>query len=390
MHTNNLYCSQYKDVDRSTMGTATTTDENGATVRRSTRERIMWVIAPAPPCVRESIQFFSLTLVLCCLIVNSVQPNYQRMKWGRRMAEAMEMMGKWFVSNFLRIYCLDKLIRVKSTTLTVHHDTLDCSLLQSNKENEPSSLNSTAPPTRRLRDTSKNPYSKDYCKPLQKEQASRSSSTSRPPTAFDKDATKHMVNSSASLATIEEEEETSPIIRRILQQTGCSSRQELLAMRAAQQKNTMANGSKSAATIEAKAPSNVSKSTTKSRNGSKAAPNVAKNVAKSTTNPKKKAKSKYSLDTIHRSTSKWCHSLNSFLQFTASNRSKSTSTNGSKSTNANRSKSTKANTNGTKASNTNGSKSAKNGSKSSHGTLPHCFHWIRMSCLLYTSPSPRD
>jgi len=35
-----LHCSQYKDVDRSTMGTATTTDENGATVRRSTQERV--------------------------------------------------------------------------------------------------------------------------------------------------------------------------------------------------------------------------------------------------------------------------------------------------------------------------------------------------------------
>jgi len=36
----NLYCSQYKDVDRSALGTATTTDENGTTVRRSTREII--------------------------------------------------------------------------------------------------------------------------------------------------------------------------------------------------------------------------------------------------------------------------------------------------------------------------------------------------------------
>ena len=34
-----LYCSQYKDVDRSSMGTATTTDEDGNAVRRSTRER---------------------------------------------------------------------------------------------------------------------------------------------------------------------------------------------------------------------------------------------------------------------------------------------------------------------------------------------------------------
>jgi len=43
----NLYCSQYKDVDRSTMGTATTTDDIGNTVRRSTRERTQWVNAPS-------------------------------------------------------------------------------------------------------------------------------------------------------------------------------------------------------------------------------------------------------------------------------------------------------------------------------------------------------
>jgi len=40
MDASSLYCSQYKDVDRSSMGTAMATDENGATVRRSTRERI--------------------------------------------------------------------------------------------------------------------------------------------------------------------------------------------------------------------------------------------------------------------------------------------------------------------------------------------------------------
>jgi len=38
-----LYCSQHKDVDRSSMGTAMT-DENGATVRRSTRESKQQVI----------------------------------------------------------------------------------------------------------------------------------------------------------------------------------------------------------------------------------------------------------------------------------------------------------------------------------------------------------
>jgi len=35
-----LYFSQMAGVDRSTMGTAMATDENGATVRRSTREKV--------------------------------------------------------------------------------------------------------------------------------------------------------------------------------------------------------------------------------------------------------------------------------------------------------------------------------------------------------------
>jgi len=73
-------------------------------------------------------------------------------------------------------------------------------------------------------------------------------------------------SSRSSLATIEEEDETSPIIRRILEQTGCSRRQELLAKRAAQEKEAIVaatNGSKSL-TNQSKAPF---------RNGSKAAPN---------------------------------------------------------------------------------------------------------------------
>ena len=100
--------------------------------------------------------------------------------------------------------------------------------------------------------------------------------------------TKHGSNAS-SLSTVEEEE-TSPTIRRILEKTGCSSRQELLAMRAAQEQQVNTNR-------------NRSKSTT-NRNGSKAAMNGAPNVAKTATkgakatNPKKKAKSKYCNDTL--------------------------------------------------------------------------------------------
>jgi len=44
MDASSLYFSQMKDVDWSTMGTAMETDENGATVCRSTRERNQWVL----------------------------------------------------------------------------------------------------------------------------------------------------------------------------------------------------------------------------------------------------------------------------------------------------------------------------------------------------------
>ena len=100
------------------------------------------------------------------------------------------------------------------------------------------------------------------------------------------------------LSTIEEEG-TSPTIRRILEATGCSSRQELLAMRAAQasqQVNT--NGSKSAATNGAKpngakpAAMNRAKSAATNRSTSATNGNKAINGSKATTNPKKKAKSK--------------------------------------------------------------------------------------------------
>ena len=62
-----------------------------------------------------------------------------------------------------------------------------CTLLffQRDKENDPSSLNGTALPTRRPRDTSKNPYSKSYCKPLQNNPrpSSAKAPTYRPSTA---------------------------------------------------------------------------------------------------------------------------------------------------------------------------------------------------------------
>jgi len=166
---------------------------------------------------------------------------------------------------------------------------LDFSLLHSNKENEASSLNGTAPPTRHLRDTSKNPYSKNYCKPRSSSAGSQDILPSR--TSIKAATTKHGSKVS-SLSTIEEE--TSPTIRQILEATGCSSRQEFLAMKAAQA-NT--NGSKPTNMNALKAAPNVPKV---APNGAKkGAKNGAKNGAKSSskgsksTNPKNKSKSKY-------------------------------------------------------------------------------------------------
>jgi len=48
-----LYFSQMAGVDRSTMGTALETDDNGNTVRRSTREQIHWVFDSAWCTVNE-------------------------------------------------------------------------------------------------------------------------------------------------------------------------------------------------------------------------------------------------------------------------------------------------------------------------------------------------
>jgi len=168
-----------------------------------------------------------------------------------------------------------------------HHYTLFSYSIHSNKEND-----GTAPPRRR-RSTAGNPYV----------------TRKKVPTAFSTTLSQAPL---LSLATIEEEEETSPIIRQILQQTGCSNRQELLAKRAAQEANT--NRSKSAPN-GLKAATNGSKSTNSNvsanPNGSKAkaAPNGSMNPAKTatnaakvskssngrkaTTNPKMKAKSKY-------------------------------------------------------------------------------------------------
>jgi len=169
-----------------------------------------------------------------------------------------------------------------------------------NKENQP-------PP--RLRDTSRNPYSKTYVKPIEKDPhstaappASRSAiapPVSRPARSSLKPVAK--APSASLIITIEEEEEeeeTSPTIRRILEKTGCSSRQELLAMRAAQEKVNTSNGSKSINTnTNTNGSTNPSNKGSKSKavpNGSKTTTNGSKatNGTKSTTNPKKKAKSK--------------------------------------------------------------------------------------------------
>ena len=123
-----------------------------------------------------------------------------------------------------------------------------------------------------------------------------SNSKQAPSSATTKRKSSSTIATTQSLDTIEEEEETSPTIRRILEKTGCSSRQELLARRAAQV-NTNANGSKSATRNGSKpAAPNVAKA---APNGSKVpAPNGSKSKLATnrngSTNPKKKVKSKCS------------------------------------------------------------------------------------------------
>jgi len=125
----------------------------------------------------------------------------------------------------------------------------------------------------------------------------------------------------ATLSTIEEEE-NSPIIKRILAASGCSNRQEFLAMRAAQQAN--ANGSKSSATNGTKpaamnrsktAPINQSKFATngsKSTNASKSSTNGSKSTS---TNPKKKAKGIETLtDTLTSKLISFTHSIHLHTQ----------------------------------------------------------------------------
>jgi len=149
-----------------------------------------------------------------------------------------------------------------------HHGT---SLLHSNKENEPPSVLDCNQKSRVI----DNPYvtrkKVATARPLNENQNSNlkqaprwSASTTGPSRSL---ATTSKASNTA-IAAIEEEEETSPIIRQILEQIGCSSRQEFWAKRAAQV-NT--NGSKVAPKA---AP-----------NGSKCAPNGATSGAtKRTTN----------------------------------------------------------------------------------------------------------
>jgi len=127
-----------------------------------------------------------------------------------------------------------------------------------------------------------------------------SSSSQAPPLSKALPLSKATINStsmasSSSLATIEEE--PSPTIKRILEQTGCANRQELLARAAQAQVNTnrsqsdATNGSKAATAT--KGATNGSKSM--STNGSKSKSDGSKstNGSKAMMNPKKKAKGNY-------------------------------------------------------------------------------------------------
>lgn len=111
--------------------------------------------------------------------------------------------------------------------------TLLFTLHHRNKENVPSSLNgTTAPPTRCLRDTTNNPYSKNYCKPLQKQLDSRLASTAGPKTTSVL-ATMTLTakpTSSATAVASAHINEDSPTIKRILAATGYVSVGEFLAL----------------------------------------------------------------------------------------------------------------------------------------------------------------
>jgi len=163
-----------------------------------------------------------------------------------------------------------------------------------NKENEPSSLNGTAPPRRR-RSTLMNPYSQ----PLQFNQNERNARRS-----ITVKATSLSTNTSQII-------KDSPAIKRILKATECSSVEELLAR---DQQKSQAKAT-NASTGASKVATSTNRSKTKTApNEPKAAPdevtkpvNTATNVAKvskstngnkatsgskAMTNPKKKAKSK--------------------------------------------------------------------------------------------------
>jgi len=172
-----------------------------------------------------------------------------------------------------------------------------------NKENQPSVANGTAHP-RRHQNTAMNPYSQPLPFNQNERKARRSISamtvklTNPPPRPSNAKTATTMHGS--SLDTIEEEEETSPTIRRILAATGCSSRQEFLSKRAAQaQVNTnelkaARNGSKAATAMNGAATNtNVATNGAKNRAKTTNATRANSTNGSKTTNPKKKARSKY-------------------------------------------------------------------------------------------------
>jgi len=181
---------------------------------------------------------------------------------------------------------------VRRTLLFFHRD----------KENEPSSLNGTAPPRRR-RIPVMNPYSQPLpfnqnewkaLSNLKLKQAPRSSVAKAP------SSSKPTSAPTVARAQINED---SPAIHQILKAKGCSSVEELLARdQQKTQTNKATNRSKATSTNRntgrAKAinRSKATKGASAATKGSKSS-NVSKpttNGSKSTsTNPKKKAKSKY-------------------------------------------------------------------------------------------------
>ena len=264
------------------------------------------MVAPAVPSPYTRFKrHSSLTRFSTFISSPSELPANDSAKSGATVDESLYVMI-WKKNFFSFIELINSFVRsllIMALLFTLHHR---------NKENEPSSLNGTAPP-RPPRSSIMNLYSqllpfnqneRKACSiPSNQISNLNTAPSSRPSTV--KAATKASAASQIN--------EDSPIIKQISQASGYASVEEFLASRDTNlSKATAPNRSESAATNGSKsdpnAATNLPKGATNgdgtkaATNGSKSTRNGAKNGSKlvakgskATTNPKKKAKSKYSI-----------------------------------------------------------------------------------------------